>query len=124
MKSVGFFRELGHGAPDGQSLHVVRGKGAYEVGEVAGYLRGADVVAASAGAAYDVLSDDPTPIGGLNIHTDGEWVWPSDLAFYVEKYNVELPEELVTRIKESFGVPSPVSEKRMSEITDSSRREY
>ncbi len=120
MKSVGFFRELRHGDPEGPSLRAARGRGRYEVGEVVTYLQCASVIAVSGEMAYDLLDDDPTPIGGLSVHSDGEWVWPSDLAFYVAKYGVELPDELVIRIRENSGVPPHLSERRVSEVIDAS----
>jgi hypothetical protein len=31
-------------------------------------------------------------------HTDGVWVWPGTLSFYVEKYRVELPPDFIERM--------------------------
>jgi hypothetical protein len=38
--------------------------------------------------------------------TDGEWIWPTDLIYYVEEYHAELPAEFVARMA-SFGWSCP-----------------
>ncbi len=50
---------------------------------------------ASGVLARDEFDDEHAPIGQLNILTDGDWAWPSDLSYYVDKYAVELPGDFV-----------------------------
>ena len=41
--------------------------------------------------------------------TDGIWVWPSELAYYVEVYNLQLPEEFISDIRSrDWVVPADV----------------
>ena len=40
-------------------------------------------------------------IGNLNILTDGEWIWPSDLSCYIELYHVKINEDFVKHMKKS-----------------------
>jgi hypothetical protein len=48
-------------------------------------------------------------IGSPNILTDGLYAWPEDLAYYVEHYNVCLPEEFQqTAIRNNWEVPSNI----------------
>lgn len=53
---------------------------------------------------------------GSKCLTDGEWIWPEGLAHYIEKHDVQLPEEFITtmdlyewnccnRYKEGYQVP-------------------
>jgi len=39
--------------------------------------------------------------------TDGTWIWPEGLPIYVEKYNVELPEEFIAHTRCAGFVPPP-----------------
>ena len=117
MHRVGFFADLPHGYPDGEVLAERIGSGdvAAQAGLV-GYLTKGSV--ASMGRAvptigqnlFDVLSPERTPIGPLNVLTDGVWVWPSDLAYYVRVYNVGLPAEFVEWARLLDWVPPPVDE--------------
>jgi len=85
MKSLGFYRQLRHGYPQGPDLTAaVDGSLASTARtEVARYLRECPVVAATTQRADDVLDTRHTNISGINIHTDGTYVWPEDLAYYV-----------------------------------------
>lgn len=40
--------------------------------------------------------------------TDGIWVWPEDLAVYVERFHVRLPDELVAHARRNRFVVPPV----------------
>jgi hypothetical protein len=42
--------------------------------------------------------------------TDGTWVWPSDLAFYVERYHVELPTDFVEHVRSCGWNPPQLSD--------------
>jgi hypothetical protein len=59
---------------------------------VAAYLRSGSVVEDLSEEGVDRLDLDielEPPV----IQTDGEWVWRSDVAYYVEKYNAKLDED-------------------------------
>ena len=61
------------------------------------YLNNGEVKLASPERAIDVISGDR--ISQTNsILTDGEYSWPSSLAYYVEKYNLRLPKEFEEKI--------------------------
>jgi hypothetical protein len=92
LRRVGFFSELRHGAADGPSLADAKGKLRVDHDPIVSYLRRGSVLAATPERTYDVLSPTPREIGSLDMHTDGTWVWPSDLAYYVDVYRVALPE--------------------------------
>ena len=51
--------------------------------------------------SYDVFTGECTKcIDG--IMSDGEYMWPSDLAYYIEKYNLMLPDDFTKHILQSF----------------------
>lgn len=91
---AGFFRELPHGDRSGPSLREANGRLGHEARDVVSYLRGGGVVATTGQVATDWF-DANQKSGPLEVRTDGRWAWPGDLAFYVERYAVELPAEFV-----------------------------
>lgn len=96
LRRVGFFRELRHGQPEGPSLRgSVAAEPHPEEDRIVAYLRQGAVVAVSGVMAHDVLDGDQKPIAVLATLTDGTWLWPSDLAYYVETYHARLPDDLL-----------------------------
>ncbi|MFD0687779.1 hypothetical protein [Actinomadura fibrosa] len=107
IKNVGFFRELSHGDPDGPSLMACVSKGDVKKRNLlASYLEHGAVLAVTGRDVYDVLADDKTVSGRLALMTDGTWLWPADLSYYVRVYNVQLPLEF-TEHAESLDWRSP-----------------
>jgi hypothetical protein len=46
--------------------------------------------------------------------TDGQYAWPSDLAYYVERYHVRLPDDFVSVIAaHGWRVPEAVDLQRL-----------
>ena len=88
---VGNFTELGYDDAEAPSLATSRGKRAPDhKQQVVDYLTTAITYIVSPGREVDAL--DPTKrAGSSSIATDGVYVWPRALAYYVETYDVELP---------------------------------
>lgn len=96
---VGFFRELKHGRADGPSLReAMRDKGKPGESRIAAYLRAAPILLHALGPVTDVLAPKGDYICAPNIHTDGAYAWPEDLAYYVERYHVALPTEFLAHL--------------------------
>ena len=55
-------------------------------------------------------------IGGMGYLTDGEWIWSSYLAFYVNKINMSLEDDFLFHIKETKIVPDITEIKRDNAI--------
>ncbi|MGK5554789.1 hypothetical protein ACSNOI_24550 [Actinomadura kijaniata] len=116
---VGAFRELSHGNPDGPSLRAaVRLRGEPYESVLVKYLRAGSILAATGARVVDVLSSGAEVIGGLALLTDGEWLWYSDLAHYVERYHVRLESEFVERVRRLEGTPPRVSRDRLLELEE------
>ncbi len=63
------------------------------------YLRGG-VVLATTGTLVDHYFDAKNVrVAPAEVRTDGEWAWPADLAYYVEKYSVGLPEKFLQHVR-------------------------
>ena len=102
ISRAGFFRELPHGLPDGESLRGAVSSGLaadQDVEKLRQYLWGNTVLAASAAMVDDVLDPTATAVAPLELVTDGAWVWPRDLAYYVEKYHAAVPLPFVLNIE-------------------------
>lgn len=96
IEDLGFFRELPHGDPGGPILREAIGKGNSATRDrAADYLASGSVLAATGQQMVDAVSDERVVVGRLAIQTDGRWVWPADLSYYVRTYNVELPPDFV-----------------------------
>jgi len=93
---AGFFRELRHGDPSGPLL--VKCRDSLELNaraKVARYFRSGSVLATTGTMAGDWFNPSDTAVAPLEVRTDGTWAWPGDLAYYVEKYGVGVPLEML-----------------------------
>ncbi|HTO01860.1 MAG TPA: hypothetical protein VL068_14420 [Microthrixaceae bacterium] len=99
MRRVGFFRELPHGDPNGPSLSDAIGFTAAELAVRLGrYLEGGRLLAAVPTPGVDVLDSTRSGVPSPHLLTDGQWVWPADLAHYVERYHVGVPDAFLVDI--------------------------
>lgn len=111
MKEAGFFLEL-HRSPGGTpgvSMQSVTGKFDGDPGRAVQYLRAASIFGISGSQFGDILDESVGKIDTLAIMTDGDWIWPSDLAYYVEKYRVGVPQEFIDLINSRDGSPPLLS---------------
>jgi len=106
LKRYGFFSELEHGDPDGVSLIGLRDTGRWDANEkplAVEYLRSGVLLVGCPGVVTDVLAGsdggEAEAIGSPHVLTDGEWAWPADLAYYVDRYNVPVPDEFLARMR-------------------------
>ncbi len=100
QKRVGFFSNLKHGDKSGDALanRTCEPRLPDQVA-IARYLRNGQVYAASAGLVRDVLEPSREIIGPLAVLTDGVWFWPTDLVYYLEKYNAPLHAEFIEHVR-------------------------
>lgn len=97
MRNIGFYRELPHGDPAGESIAERKGKGMPQFQEhLAAYLDSGFVIATTGSVVGDVLNPDRSNVGPLAIMTDGSFLWPAELGYYVREYNVAVPAELLS----------------------------
>lgn len=111
LKSVGFFRELRHGLPNGPSIRdAIRAEASKDDADLIRYLDAGALMIVSGVNTYDVFAEHKTCIQQLFIATDGVWMWPSDLSYYVAKYHVALPDEFVELARQRQWQPPPFAE--------------
>lgn len=100
LKHIGFFRELPYGNPEGLSinssfLELPLDKKT----KIVSYLRSGAACVVSPGLSRDVISVERNIIGSLSMLTDGVFLWPSDLAYYIEQYSVSIPQEFLQHME-------------------------
>jgi len=99
VERVGFFRELRHGDPNGESLkNIINNCAKADENKIIDYLKSGVVWVACGGATSDVLNPSNGIIGPPDILTDGSWVWPADLIYYVQQYHITLDENFINHI--------------------------
>lgn len=98
LKKIGFFKELSYGDNSESILELVNKGDLSIIDSICNYLKNGVILMVSPTIVMDEISEEKKSIGTLCIQTDGIWVWPSDLAYYVERYNLLLPSEFVDNI--------------------------
>ena len=107
LLAVGFFRELPGERDDGdESIREALGRGdAAHKQQLLVYLRSAPVLVTYFMQVDDVLDEMHAGLGPLALHTDGTWVWRSDLAHYVDTYDVALPDAFIAHASSRSWTP-------------------
>ncbi|HEV3157458.1 MAG TPA: hypothetical protein VGZ00_08960 [Candidatus Baltobacteraceae bacterium] len=114
IKEICFFRELDHGSPAGPSLQEERGKLASDKApNICEYLRNAGLLAATGTFVDDWFDGSKKNVAPREVRTDGEWAWLGDLAYYVEKYQVGIPQEFISHMAERQWVPPKLSDAQL-----------
>lgn len=105
LKRVGFFKELRHGDPFGMSIkESIRSNSIENEDKIIAYLDRGITFCVTPGLVSDVLDETRGIIRNLEILTDGIWVWPSDLSYYVKFYHVILDVEFIDHMKNNMWV--------------------
>jgi hypothetical protein len=102
--SIGFYGECGH--LGGESIaEAVGGCPIAYRDMVANYLDTGNTFIVAAGWVDDVLDRKNLRVGGLAVLTDGQWLWPAVLGYYVRTYGVSVPAEFLAHVVSGATVP-------------------
>lgn len=85
---------------------------------LASYLESGSLLAVTGKNVFDVLAEKQVVAGRLALITDGAWLWPADLSYYVRNYNILLPEDFVEYASERNWRPPELSSAELSAIED------
>ncbi|WP_147286067.1 hypothetical protein [Streptomyces corynorhini] len=122
IRFVGFYEQL---KPlNGPSVYLedigtpeIQGGGGTAGAQLGGYLRNGYPILDVMELTTDVLGGTDRIAGGSSVLTDGLWVWRWDLAHYVERYDVPLPDDFISRVHgNSFVIPN-VEDALLDEIS-------
>jgi hypothetical protein len=64
---------------------------------------------------YDPL-DSSHVEGGLALLTDGRWVWPNTLVYFVERYAVDLPGEFLDHMAANEWAPPELDQEELARL--------
>ena len=95
LTSVGFYKEMPHGGDSELSImdYIFKAKG--DIDKIVRYLSDGIALIISPGIVDDVIEKKKGLAGTSTVYTDGKWIWPGDLAYYVKNYHLELPQEFL-----------------------------
>ncbi|GAB2836660.1 hypothetical protein GCM10027176_46240 [Actinoallomurus bryophytorum] len=80
------------------------------VGErVLAYLRSGEVVFDAPGAMDDLLDADRVAAVPVGFRSDGRWVWPEAVAYYLKRHRLAPEPELVAHILDATAPPGALS---------------
>ena len=104
MKLVGYFKEQDSSFEDKYvSIHDVANKfdGSKKLKiNIVQYLRSGISVSVCPTMVHDVLETEHE-IGELSTLTDGIYQWPSDYVYYIEKYNLKIPDDFINHMQKN-----------------------
>lgn len=72
-----------------------------EISNICSYLNSGIVLITCCGTSTDVINPDNGIAGTPSVMTDGKWVWPGDLDYYVKNYKLGLNPEFVSDMRNS-----------------------
>ncbi len=96
LKRQGYYKEMPHGDDTDPSIFEHIHKTIKNKNKICEYLRSGFVLAACGSVVNDVISPEKGIIGSPDDITDGVWLWPADLVYYVENYDLLPDNEFVT----------------------------
>ncbi len=99
LKKAGFFRELRHGESSGPSIREWRASKPIEYEDkIVNYLESGILHSGNFGLVLDVFGQNKIIGLGPDFLTDGIWVWPNDLSYYIKNHYIEIPKEFLAHI--------------------------
>lgn len=118
LKTIGFYKEMAQGREKDQSIfESIHKEKACNIEKICDYLNQGIAFIISPGSLQDVIQPENGISGVATSYTDGEWLWPGDLSYYVRKYALKLPEEFVeTMQKNEWKVSFELNEEDCSTI--------
>ena len=106
----GYYKEMPHGESTDPSIMDFIGKKIDNKNEICEYLKKGMVLAACGQVVDDVINPERGIAGAPDDMTDGRWMWPADLVYYVENYDLQLPKEFIDYMKNNdWKIPTNIN---------------
>ncbi|MFI5929592.1 hypothetical protein ACIA3K_26960 [Micromonospora sp. NPDC051543] len=122
LKTAGMFRELGpvrSAEPQESILDSVADEELPDLTQVVAYLKSGHVLIDVMDVADDAFDSTRQVMNGSTVVTDGDWLWRKDLAYYVGRHRIALPQDFLALIRERDYVVPP---RGVPELTACSRQ--
>ncbi len=102
LKTVGYYKEMQQGKKnDGSIFDYIKKGDLSEMENICAYLESGVEFIVTPGTSIDVINPENGTAGVPSDYTDGIWLWPGDLSYYVRNYNLKLPDEFVLTMKQN-----------------------
>lgn len=102
LKRQGFYKEMPHGKSDDPSIFdfIQKEENADEE-QMINYLKQGIIFVACGGVTNDIINPANGIVGIPDMLTDGIWLWPGDLSYYLKRYHVVLGTEFIKHMQEN-----------------------
>ena len=102
LKTVGYYKEMPHGKDTDNSILDFINKGSQDnIDMIYQYLKSRVEFIVSPEVTHDIISPEKGTSGTASSYTDGIWLWPGDLAYYVKNYKLKLPDEFISTMAQN-----------------------
>lgn len=100
VKTVGYYKEMPHRIETTDSIYDFINKEKQErIKSICKYLDSGLELIVSPGVTEDIIEPLNGNAGTTSTFTDGIWLWPGDLSYYVRNYRLKLPDDFITTMK-------------------------
>ena len=96
MTDIGCFSEMECYADNGSIKDHIVDKIDYDKTKVINYLKSQNRIAGCPRQAIDCLTGNVIS-PSFSVYTDGEYRWCDFLLYHIEKYNIKLPQHLISK---------------------------
>lgn len=112
LKVIGVYNEMPYGKASDLSIKdYLNQEDDDNISKICGYLDQGIVIIKSTEPLSDVIDSSKGNAGMATALTDGEWLWPGDISYYVRNYRLKLPNEfLETMIRNDWKVPTSAAD--------------
>lgn len=119
LRRAGYFKELPHGDPAGDSIYEhISSSPDPDAALIVTYLESGTMIAATSLYVDDYLDPTRRQVAPLTLRTDGVWVWPSDLAYYVATHHVQVPTDFREHMRQEAWRPRLLTDEEQVAIED------
>ncbi|WP_264552147.1 hypothetical protein [Flavobacterium sp. N2038] len=101
MELIGVIKEYNHELSDKRFHDYKTGFNYHDKEKILNYLKNGTPIAVTMHIVHSLIKDDNSIIGGVSYLTDGYWIWPSYLYFYVDTVSIELPLDFLNSISKN-----------------------
>lgn len=101
LKRQGYFKEMPHGEDtDPSIIPYINKADSSEITNICAYLDSGIPLITCCGVSFDVIKPENGISGTPTVFSDGKWVWPGDLSYYVKNYALALDSAFVEDMRE------------------------
>lgn len=102
LKRQGFYREMPYGKRNDPSIFdFIQEKENDNEEKIINYLKQGIVLVSCGGIVNDIVKPENGIAGCPDMLTDGVWLWPGELSYYVEKYHILLDAEFIKAMQKN-----------------------